>query len=176
MQNRFVVLSLCTGVFQLICVITLAAGIFLIASGLSPQHGPVLVNNPFGAPPPNPFEQIPATTKVVAGALLSLYGLAGLVFSGGVSVLISMDGTLASVEQKLRSLGSIRLEPERITEASKTWPSEDVHASEKPLSSESEHSPTKSAVASVSSRICPACNAASEGDSHFCENCGTSLS
>lgn len=163
MGNRFVVLSVLTSVFQVICALALIIGILLALGGFNAAHEPVpAVNNPFLQPQAPQFAQIGAGIVIWAGAILALYGLAGLVFSGGVHVLISIDQNTHSLAQNIPAAMNAL---QRSIAASST-------AVAVPPQAAAVVAPK---IAQQEEKRCAACGSTNAANGRFCENCGEPL-
>jgi hypothetical protein len=161
MGNRFVVLSLLTGLFQIVCGIALIVGLVAIFGD----------QNTVGSPN-DPLAQIPAGMRMIGGAVLALYGLTGLVFSGGINVLISTEENTYSLREQLpATIAALQKALTAIQPTGLSAPSQ--AAAEKPL--EPPPSVPIHAGVQVAPLECPSCGFSNDGNSRFCEGCGSPL-
>jgi hypothetical protein len=161
MGNRFVVLSILTGLFQLICVIALLLGLLAIFNGGTSAGNPN-----------DPFSQLPAGMRAIGGSVLALYGLTGLVFSGGISVLISIDESTHALQQQLPAV--IAALERTIAKVQPAGSVEQPIPTTAPVVSEYRTAPVEHLDEPTTSQ-CPNCGTQNDPDGRFCENCGTSL-
>lgn len=161
MESRFVVLSILTSLFQVICAITLLAGIVILTNANDPAVSQI-ANNPFTSVPSNPFAQIPVGVKLAGGALMAFYGLTGLVFSGGVHVLASLDKSTHSISE---AVPTIVLSLQKLAANQQNVPS--------PAGQRQIVTPAIAERPSV--KTCHACNSSNDPNGKFCEYCGTAL-
>jgi len=160
MGNRFVVLSILTGLFQLICIIALFLGLLAIF------HGGTSAGSPN-----DPFTQLPPEMRTIGGSVLALYGLTGLVFSGGISVLISIDESTHALRQRLPA--AITALERAIAKVQPAGAVEQPIPATAPVVSEFQNAPVEHSEPSTSQ--CSNCGAQNDPDGRFCENCGTPL-
>lgn len=150
MSNRFIILTLLTGLFQIICAIALVLGLI------------TMFHNSNGDPN-DPFSQIPALMRVAGGAIYAFFGLNGLVFSGGINVLISIDENTHSLNQKL---------PSALLDLQKTLAllSQTVRTKD-----ERTIGTAASNASSGTKTNCENCGSANDLGNRFCEACGSNL-
>jgi hypothetical protein len=172
MPSRFGVLSFVTGLFQIICGLALLLGLFAIFG-----------NNNVAFDPNNPFTQVSAEFRIIGGLVLTLYGLTGLVFSGGVSVLISIDESthflateLPGAMMKLQKAISA-MQPADLTAPVLHTNSPPLEAPVSPPRTSEAPSVEESQTDELQSDItCANCGATNDPRSRFCEICGSGLS
>jgi hypothetical protein len=161
MGNKFVVLSILTGLFQLICVIAIVIGIAALSdrqTGLSPS---------------NSFALLDPGVRFIGGAVLVLYGLTGLVFSGGINVLISINENTNAMGEKLASAiaalqrANAAPSPVSAPHPGQTQPAVPVVV---------EHQASKPVLATTVDPVCSNCGVSNDPDGKFCEYCGNPLS
>jgi hypothetical protein len=166
METRFVVLSLLTSIFQIICAITLVIGVVLIINGINADQGVAVANNPFGPAPANPFSQVSGGMEIGGGAVLALYGLTGLVFSGGINVLISIDQNTHSLSESLPAAFAALQKAIAANPRLVTTPTPSLQAVP----------PVTSAATHPEQKQCATCNSLNDANGRFCEYCGEPLS
>jgi hypothetical protein len=169
MEARFSALSILTSIFQIICGITLAVGIVMILNGINgSDQSATMSSNPFAPAPADPFSQISTIMKVGGGAVLAFYGLTGLVFSGGISVLISIDQNTHSLSQDIPVV--LAALQRSIATTQQTMPATVLSGDEQARKI------ATIATTQTEPRKCAACNSPNDANGRFCENCGEPLS
>jgi hypothetical protein len=161
MGNRFIVLSFLTGLFQIICGIALVIGLFAIFGDQNASGGPN-----------DPFAQVPAVFRVAAGAALALYGLTGLVFSGGINVLISIDENTHSLAKYLPA-AMVTFQKAIVAVGPIGSPASSQVAVETP--SKQPAPPPTHTKDQTPDVECANCGATNDPDGRFCEICGNAL-
>jgi hypothetical protein len=158
MGNRFVVLSFLTGLFQLVCLIAIIIGMTALFSDQSNMGRS------------NPFAELAPGMRIIGGAMLVLYGLTGLVFSGGVNVLISIDENTYVLREKLPAAiaalqrTSVGPAPVSVPPTVETHPASPVVV---------EHAVANPVPVDL---VCSNCGISNDPNGRFCEHCGQPLS
>lgn len=139
MNTRFIVLTILTSLFQVICL-------FALIGGLALAFG----NQTSSSASNDLLAQVPVRIRSVAGLMLAFYALAGLVFSGGIHVLISTNEKAHAASEALAAMLARLKEAPVAAQAGYAAPRHDAPVS-----------PT-----------CPRCGASNDAHSRFCEVCG----
>lgn len=139
MNTRFIILTILTSLFQVICVIALVAGLIIAFSDQAPANTSSDL-----------LAQVPEKIKTATGLGLMFYALTGLVFSGGIHVLISINDKAHEANEALTAMLA------RLKEA--------------PVAARTEHTASRDTVPAA--HACPHCGAANDAHSRFCEVCG----
>jgi hypothetical protein len=152
-HSRFIVLSLLAGIFQLVCGIALAAGLYAIFG----EH----------LQADDPFTQMAKFARITLGATLAFYGLSGIVFSGAINILVAIEQNSRTLIQQLSK--SIAELARFATEPSKA-PQQDV-SPPSPASAPANGRPLPKEDAAN----CPICGEKTNPGAHFCDHCGSRL-